>query len=178
MKKLFKIVVLSLITISVLTVTALAVADTEQYEAEPLAQTRGSNYQGYDIGSYGWSSPEEYSWNTNITYSVARYKNFSNIHGAGNRYDSATVVGGGWVGWYVHCVSDGQHATSNGYLCGNSNDITYVPYYDTYGTTGYTNKLHMFGHNGSMGAGIYISKACWCPDGNIDVIDDYIEYKK
>ena len=63
-------------------------------DAAPI-QPAAATYGGLDIGTYGWNSPEAYEWNTNIIYSVARYKNNSSCHSAGNAWYSAESVGGG-----------------------------------------------------------------------------------
>lgn len=171
MKKLLKLFAVCSIVLAAVSVAGLCAADNA--DAAPV-QPAAATYGGLDIGSYGWTSPEAYTWDTNILYSVARYKNTTMDH-AGNVCYSAESVGGGWAKWYVHCVSDGENATEDAYIRGGSYETDTADYYYSYGTKGYTNKLHIEGHRGSMGAGIYVSKAAWCPDGNTETITNYIK---
>lgn len=171
MKKLLKLFAVCSIVLAAVSVVGLCAADNA--DAAPAEPAAAATYGGLDIGSYGWSSPEEYGWDTDIIYSVARYKNTTEDC-AGNVCYSAESVGGGWVKWCVHCVSDGQNATDYAYIRGGSYETDTADYYYSYGTKGYTNRLHMVGHQGSMGAGIYVSKAAWCPDGDTATIKDYI----
>ena len=174
MKKLIKLFAVCSVVLAAVSVAGLCAADNA--DAAPI-QPAAATYGGLDIGTYGWSSPEAYEWDTDLIYSVARYKNNSSYHSAGNAWHSAESVGGGWSYWLVHCVSDGEDATEYAYITDGTNKSDTTPYKDTYGTTGYTNKLHIKGHLGSVGTGIYVSKAAWCPDGDTDTIMDYINYK-
>ena len=171
MKKLLKLFAVCSIVLAAVSVAGLCAADNA--DAAPV-QPAAATYGGLDIGSYGWTSPEAYTWDTNILYSVDRYKNTTMDH-AGNVCYSAESVGGGWAKWCVHCVSDGENATDYAYIRGGSYETDTADYYYSYGTKGYTNKLHIEGHRGSMGAGIYVSKAAWCPDGNTETITNYIK---
>lgn len=175
MKKLIKLFAVCSVVLAAVSVVGLCAADgADSAPVQPAAAT----YEGLDIGSYGWSSPEVYGWDTNLIYSVARYKNDSGYHKAGNAWTNAESLSGGWAYWLVHCVSDGEDATEYAYIRGSSRQTDTTPYYDTYGTTGYTNKLHIKGHQGSMGAGISVSEAAWCPDGNEEIIQAYIDSRR
>ncbi len=170
MKKLIKLFAVCSVVLAAVSVAGLCAADGA--DAAPV-QPAAATYGGLDIGSYGWTSPEAYTWDTDIIYSVARYKNTTMDH-AGNVCYSAESVGGGWAYWLVHCVSDGEDATEYAYIRGGSYETDTADYYYSYGTKGYTNKLQIGGHRGSMGAGIYVSKAAWCPDGDTETITNYI----
>ncbi len=91
MKKLLKLFAVCSIVLAAVSVVGLCATDNaDATPAEPAA----ANYGGLDIGSYGWSSPEAYEWDTNKIYSVARYKN-TTMDCAGNVCYSAESVGGG-----------------------------------------------------------------------------------
>lgn len=143
--------------------STICVAATDGTKAGGAAQP--NDFQGYDIGKYGISSPEYYGWDADVLYSVARYKR-TNVRYAGNDAESITGYNGGWISWHVYCVSDGEEATEYSVFYSDTNKDTTADYYDTYGTRGYTNKLHIKGCRGSFSAALEISRGVWCPDGN------------
>ena len=161
MKKSIRIVLGGVFIAAIVSVFCVGAIDskTENVDEEPIASANVT----YDIGRYGVSSPELYEWNADVIYPVARYKRTSNRY-AGNNALTITSHNGGWISWHVYCVSDGEEATQYGYFNSDTRKDTEVEYYDTYGTKGYKNRLHIKGCMGSMSAGMSVSHGTWCPD--------------
>ena len=161
MKKVIRLSVLAAMVIaivSVFSVSALETPEAAQVESEKAMRIV------YDVGHYGRNSPELFEWNTEITYPVARYKRNTQDRSAAHRYGSAVSHNGGWAKWYVVCVSDGEQATYKEVIADFEPARTEVDYVDSsYGTTGYTDRLHIEGCYGSMSAGVAVSNASWCP---------------
>ena len=164
MKRIFRILVLAVIAIAIISVFAVSAVETP--EAEKVEAERAANVT-YDVGHYGVSSPEIFEQDADITYPKARYKRNRSDRSAVHKYGSVVSHGGGWAHWYVICVSDGKIATEESVIADYKPARTTAAYVDeTYGTTGYTNRIHIKGCRGSKGSGITVSNASWCPDAS------------
>ena len=170
MKKSIRILLGGVFIAAIVSVFCVGAIDSKKTDLSNEGTVEPQLYQGYDIGKYGISSPEVFGWDADIIYSVARYKKTddeSAIHNA----EDITSHNGGWISWHVYCVSDGEEATEYGYFINAARKDTIVPYYDTYGTKGYKNKLHIKGCMGSMSAGMSVGRAGWCPDKSAPVMN-------
>ena len=174
MKRIARIILGSVFIAAIVSVFCVGAVDSTRIDSNNGGIAEPHLFYGYDIGSYGWSSPEVYEWNADVLYSVSRTKR-NNERYAGNTADDIISLNGGWVSWHVYCVSDGEEATEYAVLYNMYNKQTKANYYDTYGTKGYKNKLHIKGCYGSLSAGMEITRGAWCPDGDAPLVD-FIQY--